>query len=94
MGARRKSVGPSSYLDSSGGAEQLASLREKKKKISQRYESEGGRLPFYEAYVLMLWRGREDSFKTTLEPADIEKPLPFADSFDQPAFSVAPPQTE
>src|SRR3546814_12245640 len=46
------------------------------------------RLPFYEAYVLMLWRGREESFKTSLEPSDVEKLATFVDSFGQPAFEA------
>jgi hypothetical protein len=71
------------------GAEQLLSLmRKKKKKISPRYDADGDRLPYYEAYVLMLWRGREDSFKTALEPDDVAKLATFVDSFGLPAFEA------
>lgn len=71
------------------GAERLLDLmRERKKKIPQRYDVEEGRLPYYEAYILMLWRGREEAFKTSLEVGDIEKLATFADSFGNAAFEA------
>jgi hypothetical protein len=71
------------------GAERLLTLlRKRRKRISQRYDEESDRLPLYEAYVLMLWRGREDAFKTTLQLSDIEKLDAFVDSFGLPGFEA------
>ena len=71
------------------GAERLlALLREKKKKIPLRYDTGEDRLPYYEAYILMLWRGREEAFKTTLEASDIDKLTTFADGFGNAAFEA------
>ena len=63
-------------------------MREKRKKISTRYDENEERLPYYEAYLLMLWRGREEAFKTTLESGDIDKLDTFADRLGHPPFEA------
>jgi hypothetical protein len=83
-----RSVRPVTLLLQKGAEQLLALMREKEKKISPRYVAEEGRLPFYEAYVLMLWRGREEAFKTSIEASDIEKLATFVDGFGQPAFEA------
>ncbi|WP_150293305.1 hypothetical protein [Sphingobium estronivorans] len=84
----RRSSRPSTLLLQKGAETLLSLMRERGKKIPYRYESDDNRLPYYEAYVLMLWRGREESFKTTLENTDLEKLTTFVDSFGQPAFEA------
>ncbi|MCT2401839.1 hypothetical protein [Novosphingobium mangrovi (ex Huang et al. 2023)] len=83
-----RSARPATVLLRQGAERLLALLREKKKKIPLRYDAEEGRLPYYEAYILMLWRGREEAFKTTLEVGDIEKLTTFVDSFGHAAFEA------
>lgn len=83
-----RSARPAALLLKKGAENLLALMRRKRKKLPPRYRDEAGRLPLYEAYVLMLWRGREESFKTTLESTDIEKLATFADSLGQPAFEA------
>lgn len=83
-----RSARPTAVLLRQGAERLLALLREKKKKIPQRYNAEEGKLPYYEAYILMLWRGREEAFKTTLEAGDIEKLATFVDSFGHAAFEA------
>jgi hypothetical protein len=71
------------------GAEQLLTLmKNRQKKLSTRYDLEVGRLPLYEAYVLMLWRGREESFKTSIDVEDVEKLSAFVDGFGQSGFDA------
>lgn len=83
-----RSARPATVILESGARQLLALMRKKRKRVPTRYADEEGRLPFYEAYVLMLWRGREESFKTSLEPSDVEKLVTFVDSFGQPAFEA------
>lgn len=83
-----RSARPATAILESGARKLLGLMRKKRKRVPTRYDDNEGRLPFYEAYVLMLWRGREESFKTSLEPADVEKLATFVDSFGQPAFEA------
>lgn len=83
-----RSARPATELLRQGAERLLDLMRERKKKIPQRYDVEEGRLPYYEAYILMLWRGREEAFKTSLEVGDIEKLATFADSFGNAAFEA------
>lgn len=83
-----RSARPATAILEKGARQLLAQMRERRKKVSTRYDDREGRLPFYEAYVLMLWRGREDSFKTSLAPSDVDKLAMFIDNFGQPAFEA------
>lgn len=84
----RRSARPTAQLLVKGAEHLLALLRTKSKRLSGRYADTEGRLPYYEAYVLMLWQGREESFKTVLEATDIDKLATFANSFGQSAFEA------
>jgi hypothetical protein len=84
----RRSARPAARYLQAGAERLLVLLRQRRKRISPRYRVEPNRLPFYEAYVLMLWRGREDAFKTSLTSADVKKLDSFADSFGQPGFEA------
>lgn len=89
MGALvKRSARPAAELLNKGAGQLLALMRKKRKKVPARYTEAEARLPFYEAYVLMLWRGREESFKTTLESTDVEKLTTFVESFGQPGFEA------
>lgn len=82
---KRSSQLPAAILQE--GAEKLLCLmRERDKKIPRRYDEGEGRLPYYEAYVLMLWGGKEESFKTNLESTDVDKLEKFVDFRDDIAF--------
>lgn len=83
-----RSQRPVTQLLQQGAQRLLALMREKRKKVSPRYDENEERLPYYEAYLLMLWRGREEAFKTALESGDIEKLDTFADRLDHPPFEA------
>src|SRR3546814_9833483 len=68
-----RSARPATVILERGARQLLTLMRKKRKKVPTRYDDKESRLPFYEAYVLMLWRGREESFKTSLEPSDVER---------------------
>lgn len=69
------------------GAERLLTLfRERKTRDLDEADRRNPRPPYYEAYVLMLSRGREDSFKQTIDQSDISKLDSYVDSFSQPNF--------
>lgn len=84
----QRSARSSTTLLQKGAERLLALMRKKRKKVPPRYGGEEGRFPYYEAYVLMLWRGREEAFKTVLESTDIEKLDTFVENFGQPAFEA------
>lgn len=42
--------------------------------------------PMYEAYTLLLWQGREDAFKTTFSPSELDAPLQYVAEFEKPSF--------
>lgn len=45
-------------------------------------------LPFYEAYILMHWRGREDAFEVDFEKADPDRIRQHAENFREPRFNA------
>ncbi len=69
----KRSARPAAKLLHAGAVRLLGLLKARGMATSRRYRDEPDYLPYYEAYVLMLWRGREDSFKTALEVGDLEK---------------------
>jgi hypothetical protein len=71
------------------GAEHLLSLfKQRRSRLSNAIDEQGGRLPYYEAYVLMLSRGPEDSFKQTIDISDIPKLDSYINNFGQPGFQA------
>src|SRR3546814_15850782 len=89
-----RSARPATVILERGARQLLTLMRKKRKKVPTRYDDKESRLPFYEAYVLMLWRGREESFKTSLEPSDVEKPATFVTGFGHPAFEPWSPRKQ
>ena len=89
MGAlARRSTRPAAQYLRRGASHLLSLLHAQGKRVPTKYNEREGRLPFYEAYVLMLWRGREEAFKTSLEPADIDKLETLIERFDRPSFDA------
>lgn len=84
----RRSARPLAKTLEAGAEYLLRLLKEKRPSLSNRPGAQDGRLPFYEAYVLMLSRGREDSFKQTIDMSDIAKLDGYIDSFGQPGFQA------
>ena len=78
-----------------GAAKRLRlALRRSSKEVQGRYEKKRARLPLrtqlplYESYVLLLWQGREEAFKTTFNAED-EKRLPtYAPQLGTPRFEA------
>lgn len=89
MGALvRRSARPAAQHLRAGASRLLFLLEARGKRVPSRLNEAEGRLPFYEAYVLMLWRGREEAFKTVLEASDLEKLDTFVEGFGRPAFEA------
>lgn len=84
----RRSARPLAKTLEAGARHLLHLLKQKPMRISNHSLEQDGRLPLYEAYVLMLSRGREDSFKQTLDESDISKLDSYVDSFGQPGFQA------
>jgi hypothetical protein len=45
-------------------------------------------LPLYETYLLLLWEGKEDSFKCSFEPDDVNKLSKYVEIFDSSQMSA------
>ncbi|WP_425339266.1 hypothetical protein [Brevundimonas alba] len=45
-------------------------------------------LPLYQTYLLLLWQGREDSFKVTFDAQDEAKLTAYESSYNTPAFQA------
>lgn len=90
----RSSLRPLAKTLDAGAKHLLRLLQEKRKKrstTSNRTEEptdQDERLPFYEAYVLMLSRGREDSFKQTIDMSDVPRLDRYLDTFGQAGFQA------
>ncbi|MBF9234446.1 ORC-CDC6 family AAA ATPase [Microvirga alba] len=69
-----------------------STLKDKLIEISKRHRTrltkEGTALPIYESYLLLLWQGREDAFKTSFSPDDEKKLLELAPRLVEPAFEA------
>ena len=63
-------------------------LSKRSKRLMARYEAKPLSLPLYEAYVLLLWRGKEDVFKAAFSEADEAKLTRSAQNFGKPAFDA------
>lgn len=47
-----------------------------------------GSLPLFQTYLLLLWRGREEAFKTTFGPEDEARITSYASLFSEPSFEA------
>lgn len=45
-------------------------------------------LPYYEAYTLLHWRGREDAFRATFPLEDVEAPLKYLTAYKKDSFQA------
>jgi hypothetical protein len=68
-------------------AEKLASLTANRRR-GRTKTSPAGRLPFYEAYVLLHWQGREDAFKSDVSEEDIATLSAVAERFPEQGFQA------
>ena len=90
----RGSLRPLAKTLDAGARHLLYLLKQKRNKragtpaSSESQTEQDERVPFYEAYVLMLSRGREDSFKQTIDMTDISKHDRYLDTFGQPGFQA------
>jgi hypothetical protein len=66
----------------------LAALRKNRSRAATRYDGVNHKLPFYEAYVLLHWRGREDAFKSEFSDDDIQTLPSFARRFGELGFDA------
>jgi len=66
----------------------LASLRKSRGKVARRYDRAAKRLPYYETYILLHWRGGEDAFRTEFTEADVLGINEFASRFGEPNFEA------
>lgn len=57
-------------------------------KNSSKKRGEEADLPYYEAYILMHWRGREDSFEVDFAKTDVERIVQHAQNFEEQRFSA------
>jgi len=58
------------------------------KRHRTRFAKKAAELPFYEAYLLLLWQGREDAFKTRFTGEDEAKLADLAPQLTNPAFEA------
>jgi hypothetical protein len=71
------------------GAERLYRLlANKQKQDSISLSTDAERLPYYEAYILMMWQHKEDSFKTSISESDIDTLSHYIMRFDEPGFEA------
>jgi hypothetical protein len=83
-----RSARPLAKILEAGAEHLLRLLKQKRADTSNLLNGQDRHLPFYETYVLMLSRGREDSFKQTIEMSDIAKLDGYIGSFGQPGFQA------
>jgi hypothetical protein len=70
-------------------AEQLrASLVQHSTRFYTRYPPQSENYPYYEAYVLLLWSGKGEAFKTGFGPADEARVPSLAHLFDEDSFQA------
>jgi hypothetical protein len=65
-----------------------AALGERYRRYNAKYSPQSEDFPYYQAYVLLLWNGREDAFSTSFGPEDEIKVLNLASQFERPAFEA------
>jgi hypothetical protein len=65
-----------------------AALGAQSEKLANKYSSDSGVLPYYEAYTLVHWRGREDAFSTSFDAEDISRLRDYAPLFGDAAFEA------
>ncbi len=65
-----------------------AALRRLGKRFARRFPSDSENLPFYEAYVLLLWNEKEGTFRTDFGPDDQRRVPLQASLFESDAFEA------
>lgn len=45
-------------------------------------------LPYYEAYTLSLWQGREDAFRSSFPLDEVDAPLKYLSEYEKPSFQA------
>lgn len=63
-------------------------LRNRYLRYKAKYPQQSSDFPYYQAYVLLLWNGREDAFSTSFGPDDEAKVPNLANLFEDPAFEA------
>lgn len=66
----------------------LQAVRNVDPKAARKFDQKTERLPYYEAYILLHWRGREDAFSSTFTQADIERLDSYGNVYSDHAFNA------
>lgn len=75
-------------------AKQLVSIADRFRKLVDGTFGEGGEsartrdLPLYQTYLLLLWQGREDSFKVAFDSHDEAKLAAYSSNYNAPGFQA------
>jgi hypothetical protein len=84
----RKSTSPIARSVEAAATNLESALRKQSKRIAEKFNAATGELPYYEAYVLLHWRGREDAFSTSFDQSDIERVGECARLFGEASFEA------
>nr|WP_265517936.1 hypothetical protein [Nitratireductor luteus] len=63
-------------------------IRKTDPKSARKFDVKAGRLPYYEAYLLLHWRGREDAFTPTFNESDIGRLDGYGTIYADQAFNA------
>lgn len=64
----------------------LRAIRRADPKAARKFDRKTERLPYYEAYLLLHWRGREDAFSPTFSEEDLERLDSYGNVYAEQAF--------
>lgn len=84
----RTSTSPTAARVARVADELRAALRGRYRRYKAKYPPRSTDFPFYQAYVLLLWNGREDTFSTSFRLEDEAKVPQLVDLFGDPAFEA------
>lgn len=84
----RRSTSPIARAVADAAEALAAALRNRSAKLADKYNAEEGMLPYYEAYILVHWRGREDAFATSFDGEDIARLQSYAELFGDAGFEA------
>jgi hypothetical protein len=82
----RRSSGPFAKEIKAAAERLTRAVRKANPKAGRKYSIPAGRLPYYETYILLHWRGREESFRDSFSADDVERLDSFGEVFTQIAF--------
>ncbi|MER8638797.1 hypothetical protein [Mesorhizobium sp. M1365] len=66
----------------------LRAVRKIDPRSARKFDIKGGRLPYYEAYLLLHWRGREEAFSASFGPEDIARLDQYGTIYSDQAFNA------